>query len=49
MLESPIWKSLPEVQQGKAMLVNDRVWIAGLGYRAAQSVFDDLAKYFGIQ
>lgn len=49
VLESPLWKSLPSVSRGKVLLVNDRTWMAGLGYRAAQSIFDDLARYFGIQ
>jgi iron complex transport system substrate-binding protein len=49
LLESPIWKAIPAVQQGRVMLVNDRVWMAGLGYRAAQSIFDDIAAHFGIK
>lgn len=49
VLESPLFRSLDAVKQGKTMIVNDRVWIAGLGYTAADSVFDDIAKHFGVQ
>jgi iron complex transport system substrate-binding protein len=49
LLESPLWKGLLAVQQGKVLVANDRTWIAGLGYRAAHSVMDDLEKFFGVK
>jgi hypothetical protein len=28
--------------------VDDNVWIAGLGYKAAALIMDDIAKYFNV-
>lgn len=46
MQESPLWKGLDPVKTGSVLVVDDIVWIAGLGYRAANQVIDDLAKHF---
>jgi iron complex transport system substrate-binding protein len=42
MLSSPLWSSLSAVQEGNVMVVLDDVWMAGIGYRAAQSIMDDI-------
>lgn len=42
MLNSPLWSSLSAVQKGNVVIVLDDVWMAGIGYRAAQSIMDDI-------
>lgn len=42
MLDSPLWSSLNAVQEGNIMVVVDDVWMAGIGYRAAQTILDDI-------
>jgi iron complex transport system substrate-binding protein len=42
MLDSPLWSSLSAVQEGNVMVVLDDVWMAGIGYRAAQTILDDI-------
>jgi iron complex transport system substrate-binding protein len=42
MLASPLWSSLSAVQEGNVMVVLDDVWMAGIGYRAAQTILDDI-------
>ncbi|MGD9894635.1 MAG: iron-siderophore ABC transporter substrate-binding protein, partial [Dehalococcoidia bacterium] len=46
--ESPLWKGLPAVQANKVLVVDDNVWIAGLGYKAAALIMDDIARYFNV-
>lgn len=46
--ESPLWKGLPAVVAGKVMVVDDNTWIAGLGYTAAATIIDDIAKFFKV-
>jgi iron complex transport system substrate-binding protein len=46
--ESPLWKGLPAVTAGKVMVVDDNTWIAGLGYTAAGTIVDDIAKFFKV-
>lgn len=48
MLESPLWQSLPAVQNDKVLVVDDNVWIAGLGYQAAALILDDVATFFDV-
>lgn len=42
MLASPLWTSLSAVQAGNMMVVDDSVWMAGIGYRAAQTIMDEI-------
>lgn len=46
--ESPLWQSLQAVKDGKVLTVDDSTWIAGLGYRAADVIADDLARFFKV-
>jgi len=48
MLEGPLWSSLGAVQAVRFMLVLDEVWMAGIGYRAAQSIMDDIETALGV-
>lgn len=48
MLNSPIWQSLNAVKRGTVMIVNDDVWMAGIGYRSAGVILDDIARHFKI-
>lgn len=45
---SPLWSALPAVREGKVLTVDDNTWIAGLGYRAAATILDDIAAYFKV-
>ncbi len=42
MLASPLWTSLDAVKEGRVKVVDDGVWMLGIGYRAAQSIMDDI-------
>ncbi|HYI14993.1 MAG TPA: ABC transporter substrate-binding protein [Thermomicrobiales bacterium] len=42
MLEGPLWNSLSAVQADNYMVVLDDVWMAGIGYRAAQTIMDEI-------
>lgn len=42
MLDGPLWGSLSAVQAGNYKIVLDDVWMAGIGYRAAQTIMDDI-------
>ncbi len=48
MLESPLWQSLPAVQNNRLLIVDDNIWIAGLGYQAAGLIFDDISEFFAV-
>jgi iron complex transport system substrate-binding protein len=48
MQASPLWQSLGAVKRGAILVVNDDVWMAGIGYRSAGVILDDVARYFGI-
>jgi iron complex transport system substrate-binding protein len=48
MIASPLWQSLGAVKRGAVLTVLDDVWMAGIGYRAAELIFQDLAKYFKV-
>ncbi len=45
---SPLWQSLGAVKRGAVMFALDEVWVAGIGYRAAELILNDTAKYFKI-
>jgi iron complex transport system substrate-binding protein len=45
---SPLWQSLGAVKRGAVMFALDDVWMAGIGYRAADLILNDIAKYFKI-
>jgi ABC-type Fe3+-hydroxamate transport system substrate-binding protein len=36
------------VKRGAVLMVLDDVWMAGIGYRSAGLILDDIAKYFKI-
>jgi len=46
--DSPLWRGLPAVRDNKVLVVDDNVWIAGLGYKAAGLIMDDIASYFNV-
>ena len=46
--ESAVWKNLNAVKKGNVMVVLDDVWMAGIGYRAAGTIMDDLARQFKV-
>ncbi|MCC7366291.1 MAG: iron-siderophore ABC transporter substrate-binding protein [Dehalococcoidia bacterium] len=48
MLESPLWKNLNAVKNGNVLVVLDDVWMAGIGYRSAGIILDDIAKHFKV-
>ncbi len=44
ILQSPIWKAVPAVADGRFRVVADMVWMAGIGYRAALLILDEIAE-----
>lgn len=42
---NPLWQSLEAVKNGKVYWVDDEYWMVGIGYIAANLVFDDLTAY----
>lgn len=48
LLESPLFQSLGGVQSERYMVVDDSIWIAGLGYAASHAVLDDIEAMFGL-
>jgi|GEM_PF-131548 len=44
MLDGPLWQSLSAVQEGNYKVVLDDVWMAGIGYRAAQVIMDEIEE-----
>lgn len=44
MLTSPLWTSLDAVKAGHFMVVSDDVWMAGIGYRAAELIMNDIEE-----
>ncbi|MFN8540861.1 MAG: iron-siderophore ABC transporter substrate-binding protein [Thermomicrobiales bacterium] len=48
MIASPLWQGLSAVKAGKVLTVLDHVWMAGIGYRAAELIFQDIAKFFKV-
>lgn len=48
VLASPLWQSLSAVKKGAVLVVLDDVWMAGIGYRSAGLILDDIAKYFKV-
>ncbi|MFI6500910.1 ABC transporter substrate-binding protein [Nonomuraea typhae] len=41
----PLWKKLRAVTSGRAHVVDDEVWMLGIGVKAANGILDDLDKY----
>jgi iron complex transport system substrate-binding protein len=41
----PLWQQLEAVRQGNLYEVSDDLWIASIGYTAADGIIDDLEKY----
>ena len=44
-MDSPFWRALPAVKNGRAVEVQDDHWMTGLGVKAANLVLSDLEKY----
>lgn len=44
-MDSPFWKALPAVKNGRAVEVLDDHWMTGLGVKAANLILNDLEKY----
>ncbi|MDP9765385.1 ABC transporter substrate-binding protein [Deinococcus enclensis] len=49
ILNHPLWKRLNVVQAGRAVSVNDDVWMTGLGITAANKVLDDLKRLLNVK
>jgi iron complex transport system substrate-binding protein len=49
MQANPLWQNLGAVKRGNVLVVLDDVWMAGIGYRAADLIMNDIAKYFKVQ
>ncbi|HEY8600668.1 MAG TPA: iron-siderophore ABC transporter substrate-binding protein [Thermomicrobiales bacterium] len=47
-IASPLWQSLGAVKRGAVLFALDDVWMAGIGYRAADLILSDIARYFKI-
>ncbi|WP_315987474.1 iron-siderophore ABC transporter substrate-binding protein [Actinomadura sp. HBU206391] len=41
----PLWQKLPAVKAGHAQMVDDEIWMTGIGVTAANKIVDDLRKY----
>jgi iron complex transport system substrate-binding protein len=48
MFGNPLWQSLGAVKRGAVLVVSDDVWMAGIGYRSAGVILDDIARYFKV-
>ena len=48
MLASPLWQSLGAAKRRSMLMVSDDVWMAGIGYRSAGVILDDIARFFNI-
>ena len=44
MLDSPLWNSLSAVKAGNFRVVLDDVWMAGIGYRAAERIMNEIEE-----
>jgi iron complex transport system substrate-binding protein len=44
-LSHPLWQQLEVVQAGRVYEVSDDLWMLGIGYTAANGIFDDLTRY----
>ena len=47
-LASPLWQNLGAVRRGNFFVGSDDIWMAGIGYRSAGTILDDIARYFRI-
>ncbi|MGW0250350.1 ABC transporter substrate-binding protein [Nocardia goodfellowii] len=45
----PIWRDLPAVRNGKAIEVDDEIWMSGIGVQAAEGMFADIAAATGVE
>lgn len=45
----PVWQTIPAVQQGTLFEVDFEVWMRGQGYRAANTILDDITKAYGVR
>ncbi|MFC4906726.1 ABC transporter substrate-binding protein [Actinomadura gamaensis] len=43
----PLWQRLGAVKAGHAQVVDDEIWMTGIGPTAANKILDDLTKYLG--
>ena len=43
---SALWQTLPAVNAGKVLAVDDSTWIGGIGYGATLEIMAGLAKHF---
>lgn len=46
LLESAQWQTLTAVQNDSVLVVENAVWIGGVGYSGARRLLDDIAAYF---
>lgn len=44
-MDSGLWKGLKATKDGKAIKVDDRLWIAGIGYTAAGKILDEFQTH----
>jgi iron complex transport system substrate-binding protein len=48
MRNSGLWQSLNAVKQGRVLYALDDVWMAGIGYRSAGVILEDIARFFKV-
>ena len=49
MRNSSLWQNLGAVKQGRVLMALDDVWMAGIGYRSAGVILEDIARFFKVQ
>ncbi|HVG96412.1 MAG TPA: iron-siderophore ABC transporter substrate-binding protein [Chloroflexota bacterium] len=49
MRNSGLWQNLGAVKQGRVLMALDDVWMAGIGYRSAGVILEDIARFFKVQ
>jgi iron complex transport system substrate-binding protein len=48
MLASSLWQSLGAVKRSAVLMALDDVWMAGIGYRSAGVILDEIARFFKV-
>jgi iron complex transport system substrate-binding protein len=48
MRNSSLWQNLNAVKQGRVLYALDDVWMAGIGYRSAGVILDEIAGFFKV-
>ncbi|MEM7141782.1 MAG: iron-siderophore ABC transporter substrate-binding protein [Actinomycetota bacterium] len=48
LFASPLWNTIPVVQRGDVLEVEDQRWMSGVGLFGAHAILDDLAETFSV-